>query len=200
MIPAGSSGAAHWAPPPIHKCTCSPPSAFPELLFAVFLKCGKFATPARVKKVRKLEVSWHSIALIFLPFKGSSHQQLRKQDIYFICIWKKRGGGRWGSRETFSLLGIKDTLDVPHEVVEYTLFSPWMSLSKQHCKVLVCSGSPPRLELNSSSPSLKAAHTTALSPWPATGMRPTHLCSIPSVMETTRHEQKKGIFFSPNHL
>jgi len=55
--------------------TCPPSSVFSELLFDIFLKHGKFATPATVKKVKKLEISWYLFlnALIFLLFRGRSH-------------------------------------------------------------------------------------------------------------------------------
>ena len=61
-------------------------------------------------------------------------------------------------------------------------------------RVPVCPGCSPRLELFSSCPSLGAALTTAASPWAAIGTCPTHLCSIQSIMETTKHRQKKGNF------
>lgn len=74
---------------PIHRWTWSPPSAFPELLFAIFLRCLQFPTPVTVKKA-KLALNCFEFPLMQ---RKRSLQQL-KQNIYFTTIWKKGDQGR----------------------------------------------------------------------------------------------------------
>lgn len=164
MILVSSSEAARWVPLPIHKHTCSPPSAFSEL-FVFLLKCGECAPPNTVKKVKRLEISWHLflIALIFLLFRGRSHWQLKKQYIYifppncilFIMGKKEKKIYIFFVRKKLWFGCSSRSCWIP------TLLSLDVSLSRQHCIELCAQTSSRLAQLQISHPGDCSHHHSA---------------------------------------